>query len=264
MLRRRGWMLATVLCGALLVMPTAPTWAGQGRQAGHHGRSSELTRHHMHAAPKARAAVTGYRVYGTGGYGLIERSGPGTGYARVGSLAEGTWLDITCQVRSGSSVGGSTMWDLLSNGGWISDYYTTTPVYNDNSPGIPICGSREQRGVAWARAQLGQSYQSDGKPWNGWCDRFVANAFGMANSGYYTAYDHWLNLANRGLVVRGDTNVPYGALAFYYNGNGGHVMISEGNGLFVSTGPSVYETGLTSYFGSYLGWAWANPEWPGR
>jgi len=44
-------------------------------------------------------------------------------------------------VRSGSSVNGSTIWDRLNSqgGGYITDYYTNTPRYNDFSPGIPGC-----------------------------------------------------------------------------------------------------------------------------
>jgi uncharacterized protein YraI len=70
---------------------------------------------------------------------LRMRSGPGTSFASVGTLASGATIQIVCQVRSSSSVNGSTMWDRLNNGSYVSDYYTTTPVYNNFSPGIAHC-----------------------------------------------------------------------------------------------------------------------------
>ncbi len=82
-----------------------------------------------------------YSVSGTGGLGLTERSGPGLGYGSAGSLLEGQQVQISCQQRSGSVVGGSDVWDQLTNGAWISDFYTTTPVYNGFSPGIPQCST---------------------------------------------------------------------------------------------------------------------------
>jgi hypothetical protein len=259
--------------------PAQAARAGFGWKYGWKNGRSELTRRHLKDAGRvnARMSVLGYRVYGTGGLGLKERSGPGTEYSVIGVLAEGTWIDITCQQRSGSSVGGSSIWDRLNGGAWVSDYYVSTPVFNDFSPGIPRCDvppsppppppvvqTREQNAVSWARSQLGAMFQPDGKFWNGRCDRFVANAYGKANSGYLTAYSHWLDLQSRGLAHPGDHNIPLGGLAFYWNTSAGHVMISEGNGYFISTGPRVYETPLSSGFGTYLGWAPANPEWPGR
>ena len=223
----------------------------------------------MQVQPGVQAAVAGYRVYNTGKAHLQERSGPSQKYPVVRKLTVGTPVDISCQ-DYGQAINGSSIWDRLSDGGWVSDFYISTPGHGVFSPGIPQCGassssgSREQRAIEWARAQIGQTTQPDGRPWNGWCDRFVANAYGLPNSSYITAYEHWLTLANRKLVHPHDTNVPAGALAFYNNAIGGHVMLSEGNGWFVSTGPAVYETKLSSGFGTYLGWAYPDPSWPGR
>jgi hypothetical protein len=82
-----------------------------------------------------------FYVTGTGGVGLTERSGPGLGYSNVGSLLEGQQIQISCQQQSGSAVGGSDIWDQLTNGNWVSDFYTTTPVYAAFSPGIPQCST---------------------------------------------------------------------------------------------------------------------------
>jgi RHS repeat-associated protein len=82
-----------------------------------------------------------FYVAGTGGIGLTERSGPGLTYGSAGSLLEGQQIQISCQQQSGSAVGGSDIWDQLANGNWVSDFYTTTPVYAGFSPGIRQCSS---------------------------------------------------------------------------------------------------------------------------
>ncbi|MBB5868935.1 LasA protease [Allocatelliglobosispora scoriae] len=66
------------------------------------------------------------------GSGTInKRSGPGTGYGIVGSVADGTTVTISCW-RAGTSVGGrwgtTTTWDKLSDGTWISDALIYTGV----------------------------------------------------------------------------------------------------------------------------------------
>jgi surface antigen len=68
-----------------------------------------------------------------------QRSGPGTGYRTVGILPAGQRIMIVCQVRSGSVINGTGIWDRLSNGSYVTDYYTTTPAFNRFSPGLPRC-----------------------------------------------------------------------------------------------------------------------------
>ncbi|HSH31246.1 MAG TPA: hypothetical protein VK963_01115, partial [Candidatus Saccharimonadales bacterium] len=154
------------------------------------------------------------------------------------------------------------------------DFEGGSLVWDSAGGARPLAASREQRAVAWARSQVGQTHQPNGTAWEGWCDRFVANAYGRATSGYNTAYDHYRNLRDRGLIHGGDPNVPYGALAFFGPTSGypqGHVMMAAGDGRFITTALNrnssvnepVHEAGLGEV-GNYLGWAWANPEWPGR
>jgi ricin-type beta-trefoil lectin protein len=59
----------------------------------------------------------------------------------VGNLRDGTRINIVCQTR-GSLVGRSTMWDKIDRpqGGYVADWYTSTPVVNNPSPGLPPCG----------------------------------------------------------------------------------------------------------------------------
>lgn len=84
------------------------------------------------------SAVSG-RVASGGPYNL--RSGPGTGYATVGTIAGGTQVWITCQAYGTTHTGpwGTTnIWDKLSTGAWITDAY----VYTGKSGLVaPLCGS---------------------------------------------------------------------------------------------------------------------------
>jgi surface antigen len=68
-----------------------------------------------------------------------QRSGPGTGYRIVGTLPAGQRIMIVCQVRSASVVRGTAIWDRLSDGSYVTDYYTSTPAFNRISPGLSRC-----------------------------------------------------------------------------------------------------------------------------
>src|SRR5438270_450260 len=68
-----------------------------------------------------------------------QRSGPATWYRTVGIIAAGQRIMIVCQVRSGSVINGTGIWDRLSNGSYVTDYYTSTPAFNRFSPGLPRC-----------------------------------------------------------------------------------------------------------------------------
>jgi uncharacterized protein YraI len=206
----------------------------------------------------AGAAVT-YQT--TASPSLTARSGPGTGYAAIRSLPRGTNISIVCQVQNGTSVGGSRTWDRLSDGTWVSDYWTNTPSYNSYIPGIGDCGSSgggstsipgASSAISWARARVGST------AWEGWCERFVANAYGRSTAGFASAKAHWNDAVARGRA-RTDRNPPAGALVFWnswYQGvNYGHVGISLGSGNVIAT--SVYgRVGTTSlgHFANYLGW----------
>lgn len=230
------------------------------------------------------ASAVGYNVTGTGGVGLRARSGPSLSAGIVRTLPEGAAIDISCQTQ-GDDVRGSKIWDKLSDGTYISDFYTTTPVYAAYSPGIPVCGTstpppppkppaqpqtREQKAIAWAKSQ------NNSTSYIGYCDRFVARAYGKTNSGYWTASAHLAAMAARGEMHYRDWNPPAGAMVFYFPGPknawGGHVMISTGDGKAISSEHWVSGKRLgvgsvslrTTTFGIYAGWAPANKEWTGR
>ncbi|GAA0912811.1 hypothetical protein [Virgisporangium aurantiacum] len=252
--RRRSWLV-----GALVAAATA-TAALQG----------------VGIAP-ADAGISGYRITGTGGVGLKVRTDPyNVNAGVVAVLADGTAFTAECAVR-GRNVSGNTVWHRISApaSGWISDFYTTTPGFNQYIPGEPDCANittRETRALNWAVSVLGQANTNgdlgdSNHPWNGWCDNFVAHAYGRAASGYATAIAHFNDLRNRGLI-HSDANPPAGALVFYaaasVNGGAGHVMLSEGNGSYISTAATVRRVSFTWPGAPYIGWAYANPEWSGR
>jgi surface antigen len=68
-----------------------------------------------------------------------QRSGPGTGFRTLGVLPAGQRIVVVCQVRSASVIKGTGIWDRLSDGSYVTDYYTTTPAFNRFSPGLARC-----------------------------------------------------------------------------------------------------------------------------
>jgi len=91
------------------------------------------------------AQASGY-YYVTASPYLNVRSMPSTSGAITGTLPYNTRVLIYCQYRSDSSVNGSTIWDFIgwsSDGrqqNWVSDYWMSTPNFNDFSDGLPNCG----------------------------------------------------------------------------------------------------------------------------
>ncbi|MGW5014368.1 peptidoglycan DD-metalloendopeptidase family protein [Micromonospora chalcea] len=84
---------------------------------------------------------TGQGTVNTAGSPLTVRSGPGTGYSSVGTVADGAKVTIQCQT-SGTSVSGtygtSSIWDRIGSGRFISDAYVYTG-YDGYIPGVPRC-----------------------------------------------------------------------------------------------------------------------------
>ncbi len=61
------------------------------------------------------------------------RTGPGTGYALAGTVADGATVSISCSANGTSHTGRwgtSTLWNRLTDGTWISDSYVYTGVAN--------------------------------------------------------------------------------------------------------------------------------------
>ncbi len=93
----------------------------------------------------AAGASTGkgpYHVVGTSG--LDERSAPSASSTKLGTLSDGTTVYIACQAQgisytTGGSPASDTIWDQLTNGDFVADYWVGTPDVGKFSPGIPRC-----------------------------------------------------------------------------------------------------------------------------
>ena len=77
-----------------------------------------------------------YRV--TSATTLNVRSGPTTTSSIIGTLAPGSTVAVVCQSR-GQLVGTTPVWDRLSNGGFVSDRYLSTPSTTGFSATLPRC-----------------------------------------------------------------------------------------------------------------------------
>ncbi|GAA1908451.1 peptidoglycan DD-metalloendopeptidase family protein [Streptomyces sodiiphilus] len=70
-------------------------------------------------------------VDANGGGSLNKRTGPGTGYAVAGSVADGATVSIACSSNGTSHTGryGTTsLWNRLTDGTWVSDAFLWTGV----------------------------------------------------------------------------------------------------------------------------------------
>ena len=85
------------------------------------------------------ATATG--TVNTAGSPLNVRSGPGTGYSIVGTVADGQRVTIYCQT-TGTTVTGtygtSSIWDRIGSGRYVADAYVFTG-YDGFIPGVPRC-----------------------------------------------------------------------------------------------------------------------------
>ncbi|MFC4610080.1 glycoside hydrolase domain-containing protein [Streptomyces maoxianensis] len=100
---------------------------------------------------------------------LNARTGPSTGYPAAKSYAPNSSLEVVCQAP-GSTVGSTRVWDKLSDGTYVTDYYVSTPSKATYSAPLPRCTYPYQttapRGVT-ERSGPGTSYTAVGKSPNG-------------------------------------------------------------------------------------------------
>ncbi len=217
------------------------------------------------------SAATG-TVHTDSGASVNVHSGPHTGDAVVGSVASGASVTIDCQTH-GTTVTGkygtSDIWDHIpAKGGYITDTYVYTGSDGTVAPACGVSSGCSTSGlgdphtcaqaVTWAKNHETTTYHAD---YYNRCDHIMGLAYGFPASGSTTAYVHWTQIPGS-YKHAGDTTVPAGGLAFF-SGGAGHVMISIGNGKFVSNdihgNGTLTETTISeikSKWGKpYLGWA---------
>jgi Domain of unknown function (DUF1906) len=88
-----------------------------------------------YSAPLPRCAYP-FQVTAPGG--LSERTGPGSSHPVRGRLAAGALARVSCQ-RSGTRTGTTPVWDKLTNGRWVSDYYLSSLNKKTFSRPVPRC-----------------------------------------------------------------------------------------------------------------------------
>ncbi|HEX6499556.1 MAG TPA: hypothetical protein VF054_11050 [Micromonosporaceae bacterium] len=196
----------------------------------------------------------------TSGTALNVRSGPSTGWTAWTSVADGASVNILCQT-SGSSVTGtygtSTTWDMIGNGGFVSDAYVYTGsdgyvthacTYSANPP---RANPRSMNGaIDWEFQRLGST------SWEGWCLKFQAQAYGWSYAGFNTAEEAGDWMVNNGYMHTSGIP-PRGALVWYHNSSGtGHITVSLGEGKIIGTsvGGAVGVTAY-NYMSGYRGWS---------
>jgi surface antigen len=122
----------------------------------------------------AASAAAAYGPYLTvASPSLNERSAPSTGATIIGSLPYASTIYISCQT-SGSLVGASVVWDQLTNGAYISDYWTNTPGFDTWTPSIPRCGTSTPPPPPTAATGRTVSYNEGG---TGQCTWWAINEF---------------------------------------------------------------------------------------
>ena len=113
-------------------------------------------------APVATVA----RAYSvTSSSSLNARTGPSSAYDVVRTYAPGAALPVLCQT-TGQKVGTTAVWNRLSSGAWVSDYYVSTPSSTGFTQVLPRCIYPGQVTVTSlnARTGPGTSYPVSGDP----------------------------------------------------------------------------------------------------
>jgi LasA protease len=71
-------------------------------------------------------------VMDTNGGGVVnKRTGPGTGYATAGTVADGATVTVSCSANGTSHTGrwgASSLWNRLTDGTWVSDAFMWTGI----------------------------------------------------------------------------------------------------------------------------------------
>jgi uncharacterized protein YraI len=203
-------------------------------------------------------AATGVVV--TSGAALTVRAGPGTGLDAWSSVANGSTVTILCQTEGPAvtgSQGTSTIWDMLSNGGFVADAYVRTGSdgYVEKrcsyTGAPPRANPRSVNGaISWQFARLGSTADE------GWCLRFQAQSYGWGASGWSTAEIGGDWIESHG-YLRTAGVPPRGALVWYHNSAGsGHIVVSLGEGKIIGTSVNG-RVGVAGYLyrTGYRGWS---------
>ena len=86
----------------------------------------------------APVATVGYPYQVTSSANLNGRSGPKTSTPIVRTYAPGATVGVVCQT-AGTKIGTTSVWNKLTDGNYLSDYYVSTPSNTSYSAPLPRC-----------------------------------------------------------------------------------------------------------------------------
>ncbi len=86
----------------------------------------------------APVATVRYSYKVTSTVPLNARTGPSTTYPVVRQYSSGSSLSVLCQT-TGQTISTTSVWDRLSDGSYVSDYYVSTPSSTGFSAPLPRC-----------------------------------------------------------------------------------------------------------------------------
>jgi surface antigen len=205
------------------------------------------------------ASAATYQVSGTGGYGVIARSAPSTGAGAVTTYAEGTSLNVSCQTNGSVVNGASWVWDRLSTGTYVSDFYVNTPTVDSFSVNLPNCaGARSALNPAvYPWPTVGPStYIADGHGYyEGECTSFASWA--VRSDGLHDVDSpDWLGNADTWSGARSESTPHVGDVAQWddnRNGAGGSGHVAYVSEVYGDGTIQVEEYNWTSSYNNYTG-----------
>jgi uncharacterized protein YraI len=86
----------------------------------------------------APVATVGYAYQITSSADLNGRSGPKTSTPIVRTYPSGSTVTVVCQT-AGTKIGTTSVWNKLTDGNYVSDYYVSTPSNTTYSAPLPRC-----------------------------------------------------------------------------------------------------------------------------
>ena len=104
----------------------------------------------------APVATVAYPYQATGSTPLNARRGPSTANSIAKTYATGATVQVICQTP-GSPVGTTSVWDKLTDGTYVTDYYVSTPSKTTYSPPLPRCKYPYQVTISSLNERLGPS-----------------------------------------------------------------------------------------------------------
>jgi uncharacterized protein YraI len=109
----------------------------------------------------ALVATVAYTYQVSGANMVNARSGPARSYPLIKSYSRASPLALSCQAP-GQQIGSTSIWDKLTDGSYVTDYYVSTVSNTGYSPPLPRCAYPYQATAAGGlsvRAGPGTSYR---------------------------------------------------------------------------------------------------------